>query len=146
MATTTQPGSLKRHALPLAALAFVLAVCAILLGSLHNIVPRGLYWLERQAGPFAPITADQALTLGHFLGYAAAVLAGKLAFGRLLPTWLLVLSLFGSSLLIEITQSLLPYREASIDDLLANGAGLACGLLVLVVFRRWRRRTDVVET
>ena len=135
-----EPRSLpgRRSHLPLALVVFGLALAAILLGSLNDIVPRGLYWLERQAGELAPISADQALTLGHLFAYAAAAVAGGLAFGSLLPNWLLAAALFGSSLTIELIQAWLPSRDASLNDLLANAAGLCLGLGCLFVLRRLR--------
>ena len=66
----------------------------------------------------------------HILAYAALAATGGLAY-RGLRAWLLVavgLLILGAAL--EIAQSMLPDRVASLQDVLANAIGVALGMLL----------------
>ncbi|MFZ5654031.1 MAG: VanZ family protein [Pseudomonadota bacterium] len=64
----------------------------------------------------------------HLAAYA--VLCGLGALAAVRPVWGLVAGLFCHGLIIEGLQSLVPGRESSLGDLLANAAGLGLGVLV----------------
>ena len=61
----------------------------------------------------------------HLLGFAMPMLLGRWAYaGR---TRAMVIGLMAFGALIEVLQSLTPYRFAEWADLLADGVGLFCG-------------------
>lgn len=94
-----------------------------------------------------PVVKDISDKANHILAfYVLALLVdfsfpkGKLGFAKVSP-------LLGYGLLIEITQSFLPGRTASIIDLIADGVGIALYKLSLsllthvsAVGRRWTRQ------
>ena len=59
---------------------------------------------------------------------AFAVLAMLLQRGYRPNVWRSVVALLGIGIFIEIVQAFLPYRDASVYDLMADGLGMAVGL------------------
>ena len=74
--------------------------------------------------------------LGHFLAYAA-LSANTLYFNRGKKSFIiLLLSVWGYGLLLEMLQSLIPGRETSFFDLLANISGSLIGVIVHFIFTK----------
>jgi VanZ family protein len=68
--------------------------------------------------------------LWHALAYLVLYLSCQLAYRRQTPHITRFALLLGFSLLIEVLQYFVPHREFSLQDLLANAAGLLLGMLV----------------
>ncbi|MDN7125144.1 VanZ family protein [Pseudidiomarina terrestris] len=68
---------------------------------------------------------DKVVHFGSFF-----VLAWAFHHAFRLPIWLALIVLTGYGLLIEYVQELLPYRDSSWGDLLADGAGAATFYLI----------------
>jgi VanZ family protein len=77
--------------------------------------------------------------LHHWAGFACLTLSAYLAFPGTRLFWLLLWPLLGS-MAIELGQSFLPQRSASLGDMLANALGVTCGMLAILVFRRYQNR------
>lgn len=73
-----------------------------------------------------PQVFDQQDKLHHMLGFAALIFTLRMAFPQWRVFWCIVLSL-GAATLIELGQSLLPNRQASLGDMLANAVGVLLG-------------------
>ena len=72
----------------------------------------------------------------HLVAYSGLYWLGRLAFSW--SGWQLSSALLTYGVIIELLQSLTPYRFMSAADVVANAAGLAVGALVLArVQRRW---------
>lgn len=71
----------------------------------------------------------------HTLAYAlTALMIGLLPPGNLCPTWLCAALLLYAGAL-EVLQTWVPGRTASIEDFLASGTGAALGILIAVIAR-----------
>ncbi len=86
--------------------------------------------------PSAPSMPGQSDKLGHLLAFLALAFLADFSFpqrgfdaGKFLP-------LLGYGLVLELLQSTLPHRYASMADLLADAAGLALYALLLPLLRR----------
>lgn len=73
-----------------------------------------------------PQVFDQQDKLHHMLGFAALTFTLRLAFPQWRAFWTIAASL-GAATLIEVGQSLLPNRQASLGDMLANTLGVLLG-------------------
>ena len=73
-----------------------------------------------------PQMFDQQDKLHHLLGFAALMFTLRLGFPKGRFVWLLLTSL-AAALLIELVQSALPNRTASMGDMLANTLGVFVG-------------------
>jgi len=73
----------------------------------------------------------------HLLFYAALTVLASVASGRL---WLAAPMVFLYSAALEGLQGLVPGRDSSIDDLIANAVGVACGIAVIAMWA-WARRS-----
>jgi len=73
-----------------------------------------------------PQVFDQQDKLHHMLGFAALIFTLRLAVPQWRVVWPILISL-GAALLIEIGQSFLPNRQASLGDMLANTLGVLLG-------------------
>lgn len=73
--------------------------------------------------------------LHHAAAFAALVCSARLAFPRAHTFWMVLYCLL-LALLIELGQGLLPMRTASVGDMLANVAGVICGLIVAATINR----------
>lgn len=73
-----------------------------------------------------PQVFDQQDKLHHMLGFAALTFTLRLAFSQWRVVWVIVTSLC-AALLIEMAQSFLPNRWASLGDMLANTLGVLLG-------------------
>ncbi|HCJ29364.1 MAG TPA: VanZ family protein [Pseudomonas sp.] len=73
-----------------------------------------------------PQVFDQQDKLHHMLGFAALMFTLRLAFPQWRVFWAIGASL-AAALLIEVGQSLLPNRQASPGDMLANTLGVLLG-------------------
>ena len=89
--------------------------------------------------------------LHHWAGFFCLTVSAFLAFPRTRLIWLLVLPLLGS-MLIELEQSLMPLRTASLGDMVANALGVLCGMVVIFAWRGYqamklkgRSSIDIVE-
>jgi VanZ family protein len=89
--------------------------------------------------------------LHHWVGFFCLTVSAFLAFPGARLIWLLVLPLLGS-MLIELEQSLMPLRTASLGDMVANALGVLCGMVVIFAWRGYqamkhkgRSPIDIVE-
>jgi VanZ family protein len=89
--------------------------------------------------------------LHHWAGFACLTVSAFFAFPGTRLIWLLLWPL-GGSMLIELEQSLMPLRTASLGDMVANALGVLCGMVVILAWRGYqtmnikkRSPTDVVE-
>lgn len=73
-----------------------------------------------------PQVFNQQDKLHHILGFAALMFSMRLAFSQWRVLWAIVVCLC-AALLIEVGQSLLPNRWASLGDMLANTLGVMLG-------------------
>jgi VanZ family protein len=109
----------KRHTLALLATALLAAVIAYL----TLTPPRP----EASDG----LLSDKAY---HVMAFAALILPGALLYLRSL-IWLIPTALaFGAA--IELVQPLVG-RSAEVADFVADGVGVACGLILGLIMRRW---------
>ncbi|MCQ4313840.1 VanZ family protein [Pseudomonas stutzeri] len=92
-----------------------------------------------------PQAFDQQDKLHHLLGFAALMFTMRLAFPQWRLLWLIVLSLT-AALMIEIAQGLLPNRQASLADMLANTLGVLLGWASSSLAYRWYLRRIGVTT
>jgi VanZ family protein len=77
--------------------------------------------------------------LHHWAGFFCLTVSAFLAFPRIRLIWLLLWPLVGS-MLIELEQSLLPLRTASLGDMVANALGVLCGLVIVLSWRGYQGR------
>lgn len=114
---------------------------------------RGLRGVHRRIGPglllllltvaaaigsLLPQTAPpgNGVDLGlHLIFYAALTVATRGVVKRL---WLVAPLVFLYSAALEGLQTLVPGRTGSVDDLIANAIGVACGLLIAALWTRGR--------
>ena len=75
--------------------------------------------------------------LHHWAGFFCLTVSAFLAFPGTRLIWLLVLPLLGS-MLIELEQSLMPLRTASLGDMVANALGFLCGMVVILAWRGYQ--------
>jgi VanZ family protein len=75
--------------------------------------------------------------LHHWSGFFCLTVSAFLAFPGTRLIWLLVLPLLGS-MLIELEQSLMPLRTASVGDMVANALGVLCGMLVILAWQGYQ--------
>jgi len=73
-----------------------------------------------------PQVFEQQDKLHHLLGFAALMFTLRLAFPQWRVLWAIAASL-AAAVLIELAQSLLPNRWASLGDMLANTLGVLLG-------------------
>jgi len=73
-----------------------------------------------------PQVFDQQDKLHHMLGFAALMFSLRLAVPQWHVFWAVAVSLVAATL-IEVGQSLLPNRQASLGDMLANTLGVLLG-------------------
>lgn len=109
------------------------ALLALLLGAIT--------WLALSPAPPDTLSTgwDKA---NHLLAFAALAFSAVWALWRQPRQWLwLVLALLGYGVFIEIAQSFLPPREADWHDVVADGVGIALGLLAAHVVT-WLGDTD----
>ena len=74
--------------------------------------------------------------LSHLLAFYALTLLTDFSFARSGLGFRKVLALFAYGMMIELIQHRLPYREFSVADLLANGAGIFAYWLSIPLLRR----------
>jgi VanZ family protein len=72
----------------------------------------------------------------HFIAYFALAAAGATGFHGRRAAFIVVVSLIGFGILMEIGQMFSPGREPSILDVIANGLGAICGAAAASV--AWR--------
>ncbi len=92
-----------------------------------------------------PQAFDQQDKLHHLLGFAALMFTMRLAFPQWRLAWAVALSL-AAALLIEIGQGMLPARQASMGDMLANTLGVLLGWASSTLAYRWYLRRIGVTT
>lgn len=91
-----------------------------------------------------PQAFDQQDKLHHLLGFAALMFTMRMAFAQRQLFWTVVLSL-AAALLIEIAQGMLPSRQSSMGDMLANTMGVLLGWAGSTLVYRWYlRRIGVI--
>ena len=104
---------------------------------------RVAFWATLGLGTWAalrPVMAEEWFSgqdkVQHLLAYSGLYGLGRLAFCW--HGWRLSGALLTYGVIIELLQSLTPHRLTSAADVVANGAGLAVGALMLAcVQRRW---------
>jgi VanZ family protein len=82
-----------------------------------------------------PVVKDVWDKANHILAFYVLALLTDLSFPSSRSGWAKVAVLLAYGLLIEVIQSFLPRREASLLDLAANGAGIAMCQLSLPLLR-----------
>lgn len=102
------------HCRPLWQAAFVISVLAI-------------GFLATTNNPY-PVPSSSSDKVNHVIAFLELTILTRLAWPELRAIWF-VPALLGFGLGIEIIQANLPYREFSLADLAADGAGIAIGLL-----------------
>lgn len=80
---------------------------------------------------------EHADKIVHFAAFFILALTFHRAFP--IPVWVALIILTAYGLAIEYVQNLLPYRQASMGDLLADAAGAASYYLVAWLFYQWRK-------
>lgn len=123
------PGLLQRLLVcrPLWRLALVLSLLAIV-------------FLATTANPY-PLPSSPSDKVNHLLAFVELTIVTRLAWPDLRALWFAP-ALLGFGLAIELIQATLPYRDFSLADLAADGAGIAIGLLPWPGLRR-SDRTDL---
>jgi VanZ family protein len=106
---------------PLWQIAFVISVLAI-------------GFLATTDNPY-PVPSSSNDKINHVIAFLELTILTRLAWPELKAAWF-VPALLGFGLGIEIIQANLPYREFSLADLAADGAGIAIGLLPWPGLRR----------
>ena len=92
-----------------------------------------------------PQVFDQQDKLHHLLGFAALMFTLRLAFPQWRVIWAISLSL-AAAVMIELAQSLIPNRWASMGDMLANTLGVLLGWACSHLAYQWYlRRIGVVS-
>lgn len=76
--------------------------------------------------------------LNHLLAYCAVALCGALAFRNPRALVMIGIGLFVLGGALEVVQAFLPNREASFADGIANGIGIATGLMAGRLALSWR--------
>lgn len=84
-------------------------------------------YLATTSEPY-PIPSAPSDKLNHLLAFIQLTIVTRLAWPDLSRVWV-ALGVMAFGLGIEVTQAQLPYREFSLYDLAADGAGTAIGLL-----------------
>ena len=85
-----------------------------------------------------PVPSSSNDKINHVIAFLELTILTRLAWPELRAFWF-VPALLGFGLGIEIIQANLPYREFSLVDLAADGAGIAIGLLPWPGIRRVRK-------
>ena len=75
-----------------------------------------------------PIPSSPSDKINHLLAFFELTLLTRLAWPELRALWFAP-TLLGFGFAIELVQASLPYRDFSLADLAADGAGIAIGLL-----------------
>jgi VanZ family protein len=75
--------------------------------------------------------------LQHFAAYAVLATLASASYGGRWAWWAIGVALVAFSGAIELAQGLSGYRYAEWLDLLANTAGVAAGLVLTTLQRRW---------
>ena len=92
-----------------------------------------------------PQVFDQQDKLHHMLGFAALMFSLRLAVPQWHVFWAVAVSLVAATL-IEVGQSLLPNRQASLGDMLANTLGVLLGWGCSYLAYQWYLRRIGVTT
>ncbi|MDX1557703.1 MAG: VanZ family protein [Marinobacter sp.] len=82
-----------------------------------------------------PVPSSSNDKINHVIAFLELTILTRLAWPELRAVWF-VPALLGFGLGIELIQANLPYREFSLADLAADGAGIAIGLLPWPGIRR----------
>jgi len=80
--------------------------------------------------------------LWHALAYLVLYLSCQIAYHGQIRQSIRFTLLLGFSLLLEILQDVLPYREFSLLDLVANAAGLFLGMVVCWLWQAKNSQSD----
>jgi VanZ family protein len=86
-----------------------------------------IIYLATTSQPY-PIPSAPSDKVNHLLAFIQLTIVTRLAWPELSRVWVAA-GVMGFGLAIEITQAQLPYRDFSLLDLAADGAGIAIGLL-----------------
>lgn len=85
--------------------------------------------------PGTAVTVTRGDLIAHALGWLVGGISGRYAYPRLRAS-VLGLALWGYSLLIEAAQIAIPSRSFELLDLLANGAGVVIGMVIMSRLQR----------
>jgi VanZ family protein len=123
--------------------------------SLLRVVPKLAFFVillvlcfAGMRGEPVPQVFENQDKLHHWAGFFCLTVSAFLAFPRTRLIWLLVWPLLGS-MSIELEQSLMPLRTASLGDMVANALGVLCGMVVVLMVRGYqitRRKKDSLAT
>lgn len=97
-----------------------------------------ILFLATTAGPL-PVPAAPNDKINHLIAFMELTLLVRLSWPQLNPLHFLPL-LLGFGVLIELVQTMLPYRDFSMADVAADGAGIAIGMLIWPLLRRFRSK------
>jgi|SRR5690554_254199 len=75
-----------------------------------------------------PVPASDNDKINHLIAFVELTIVTRLAWPRL-SAWWYASVLLGFGLLLEVVQANLPYREFSLMDVVADGLGIAIGML-----------------
>ncbi|WP_288369993.1 VanZ family protein [uncultured Marinobacter sp.] len=75
-----------------------------------------------------PIPSSDNDKINHLIAFLELTIVTRLAWPRLSAIWYTP-ALLGFGLLLEVVQANLPYRDFSLADVLADGLGIAIGML-----------------
>jgi VanZ family protein len=93
-----------------------------------------------------PVGGALLFTLGDKVAHAAAFATFAVWFGGLVESrlmWRVALALLAYGVLIEVLQSLVPYRSADSQDLAADAVGILLGWLVSAAgLSHWGRQLE----
>lgn len=93
-----------------------------------------IVFLATTPNPY-PVPASASDKVNHLIAFIELTLLARLAWPELKAAWPAV-ALLAYGLGIELVQAGLPYREFSLADLAADGAGIAVGLALWRVLAR----------
>lgn len=86
-----------------------------------------IVFLATTSNPY-PVPSSASDKVNHLIAFAELTVLTRLAWPQTRALWF-VLPLLAFGFAIEAVQATLPYREFSMADLAADGAGIAVGLL-----------------
>lgn len=98
-----------------------------------------IVYLATTSQPY-PIPSAASDKVNHLVAFLHLTVVTRLAWPQLGRLWVII-SMLGFGLAIEVTQAQLPYRDFSLLDLAADGAGVVFGLLPFPFLKQPEKQT-----